>query len=200
MSTSVGKIARYFILTVSGFGIAVVLFGLYGMIRPLDSLGEADDNCARQDFPSIPNGNGMIATSHVIDCTYFIAHGEETTFVYVHKLGNEDSKKSLVFRFDNADNSDDPHITWSDNSNLRISVSEVGEVTKQLATIDGVKIAYSIGKEDMSATESERIQRRITEVLVVLLILLTAICVITGRSIQKKKYKTVWMRFDVPKS
>lgn len=182
---------RYFLLTVSVLGIAVTLFGLYIMLRPQDSLGNANDNCARQDFPSIPSGNGTVATSHTIDCTYFIAHGEETTFVYVHKTGQEDSRKSLVFRFANASNVDDPLIAWSDSSDLRISVSEVGEVTKQLAVIDGVKILYSIGKEDAPVGESDRIRRRIAGVLFVLLIFLTAICVMTARSIQKLRNKII---------
>ena len=112
MKNSFGKVARYFLLTVSVFGIAVVLFGLYIMLRPPDSLGEANDSCARQDFPPIPNENGMVATSHLIDCTYFIAHGEETTFIYVHKSGENDSRKSLIFRFANAGNLDSPVITW----------------------------------------------------------------------------------------
>jgi hypothetical protein len=187
MKNSFGRVMRYFFLTGSVLGIAVTLFGLYIMLRPRDSLGNANDNCARQDFPSIPNESGTVATSYTIDCTYFIAHGEETTFVYVHKTGQEDSRKSLVFRFANASNVDDPLITWSDGSDLRISVSEVGEVTKQLAVIDGVKILYSIGKEDAPAGETDRIRKRIAGVLILLLLFLTATCVLSARSIRKHK-------------
>jgi hypothetical protein len=187
MKNSFATVARYFFLAVSVLGIAMVLFGLYIMLRPRDSLGNANDSCARQDFPSIPNGSGMVATSHTIDCTYFIAHGEETTFVYVHKKGQEDRKESLVFRFANASNVDDPLITWSDNLDLHISVSEVSEVTKQLAAIDGVNIIYAIGKQDAPAGESDSIMRRTAGVLFVLLIFLVAIFVLCVRSIRKHK-------------
>jgi hypothetical protein len=187
MKNRFGKVVRYFLLSASIFGIAIVLFGLSIMLRPRDSLGEADGNCARQDFPSIPNGNGMIATSHLVDCTYFIAHGEETTFVYVHRSDEKDSRGSLVFRFANAGNLDIPFLTWSDSSDLRISVSQVGEVTKQVPAIEGVKILYSIGKEDAPAGETDRIRKRIAGVLFLLLLLLTATCVLSVRSIRKHK-------------
>lgn len=201
MWTNFGKLVRYFVLTVSVLGVAVVVFGLYIMLRPQGSLGEASDNCVREDFPAVPNGSGMVATSHTVSCDYFIAHGEETTFIYLHKLGANDSRKSLIFRFGNADNNfDNPQLIWSDNLNLHISISEVGEVTKEIGSTDGVKISYSIGKEDSPAGESDKIRRRIAAVLFVVLILLTAICVVTTRSIQKQKYKTIWMTFDVPKS
>ena len=105
----------------------------------------------------------------------------------MHKSGEEDSRKSLVFRFANAANLDDPLITWTDSSDLRISVSEVGEVTKQVAAIDGVKILYSIGKERAPAGETDRIRRRIAGVLFLLLLFLTATCVLLVRSIRKHK-------------
>ena len=54
------------------------------------------------------------------------------------------------------ESSEYPRIVWSDNSNLHISVSEVGAVTKQLTSINGVKISYSIGKEEYSLEEVER--------------------------------------------
>ncbi|MFZ0979774.1 MAG: hypothetical protein WAN23_10270 [Candidatus Acidiferrales bacterium] len=78
-----------------------------------------------------------------------------------------------------------PEIARSDKSSLHFYVPAVGEVTKQIATIDGVKILYSIGKEDVPAGASDSIRKRIALVLFVLLVFLTAICVITAKSIRK---------------
>jgi hypothetical protein len=182
-----GKVARYFLLVVTVLGIVLVLKFLYEDIGPSDSLGEASDNCARGDLPSVPSGSGMVATAHFTSCTYGFAHGAETTYVYVHKTGEKDSRKSLVFRFDNGGNLDEPQITWSDNLSLHISVGAVGEVTKQIASKDGVKISYSIGKEDMSREESLSIRMHDAKILFVCLVLLTGICVLAVRSILKQK-------------
>lgn len=179
------KIALYLSLTVSGVGVAAVLLGLYGTLLPIESLGEASDNCAREDFAPVPNGYGLVATAHFTTCDYFIIHGDQTTYIYVNKEGTKDGRKALVFRFSNFDHLDPPEIAWSNKSTLHISVPAVGEVTKQIATIDGVKILYSIGKEDVPAGESDMNRRRIAYLLSVLLVFLTAIGAITVKSIQK---------------
>ena len=189
--SKLGKVARYFLLVVSVLGIVLVLKFLYDDIGPSDSLGEDSDNCARGDLPSIPNGSGMVATAHFTSCTYGFAHGLETTYVYVHNTGEKDGRKSLVFRFDNGGHLDEPQITWSDNLSLHISVAAVGEVTKQIASIDDVNISYSILKEDMSREESLRIRIHYAKILVALLVFLIGICVLTLRSILKQKKKTI---------
>ena len=185
MRTKLGKIARYLLLAVSGVGVAIILFGLYKTLRPIDALGEASDNCAREDFSPVPNGSGLVATAHFTTCDYFIIHGDETTYVYVNEEGAKEGRKSLVFRFSNFDHLDPPEVMWSDKSSLHISVPAVGEVTKQVAAINDVKIFYSIGKEDVPAGASDRTRRRIALLLLVSLVFLTAICVITAKSIQK---------------
>jgi hypothetical protein len=185
MSLGAGKVVRYLLLVVSALGIVVVSVFLFNLFRPLDSLGEANDHCARQDFPSVPNGGGMVATVHLVDCTYGLAHGAETTFIYVHKSGEKDSEESLVFRFDNLGNLDVPQITWSDNSSLYISITEVGEVTKQVNSVDGMKIGYSIGKIDVSPQEYSKLTQRYGEILFAVLVFLGAICGLSIRSIRK---------------
>ncbi|MGO9590307.1 MAG: hypothetical protein ACLP3K_09730 [Candidatus Acidiferrales bacterium] len=186
-----GKIARYLLLAVSGVGVAIILFGLYKTLRPIDALGEASDNCAREDFSPVPNGSGLVATAHFTTCDYFIIHGDETTYVYVNEEGAKEGRKSLVFRFSNFDHLDPPEVMWSDKSSLHISVPAVGEVTKQVAAINDVKIFYSIGKEDVPAGESERLNKHIAEALFPILIGLIAICVLTAKSIQKLNKKTI---------
>jgi hypothetical protein len=185
MRTKLWQIVLYSLLTVCGAGIAVILLGLYGTLRPLDALGEDSDNCVRQDFSPVPNGSGLIATAHSTSCDYFIIHGDQTTYIYVNKEGTKEGRKSLVFRFDNFGHLDPPEIMWSDKSSLHIYVRAVGEVTKQIATINGVRILYSIGKEDVPAGESDRNRRHIALLLSVVLVFLTAICVMTAKSIRK---------------
>src|SRR5579864_6058489 len=190
MRTKLGKIARYLLLAVSVIGASGTLFGLYGTLRPQDALGVASDNCVREDFSPVPNGSGLVATAHFTSCDYFIIHGVQTTYVYVNKVGMREGRKSLVLRFDNFGHLDPPEILWSDNSSLHISVPAVGEITKQVATIDGVKIFYSIGKEDVPAGESERLNTHLAEALFPILIVLIAISVLTAKSIQKVNKKT----------
>jgi hypothetical protein len=189
MRTSLSKVARYFLLVVSVLGIALVLDDLYIVLRPQDPLGEASNNCIKGDLPSVPNGTGMVATAHVTSCSFGLAHGAETTYVYLHGLGEKDSRESLVFRFANASNLYRPQMVWSNNSALHISVSEVGEVTEQVTSKDGVKVSYSIGKEDMSRKESLRLRMHDAEISLVWLICLTLICVLIVRSIRKQKIK-----------
>ena len=191
MMSKFGKIARYLLLVVSLLGIVLALKFLYDDIGPSDSLGEASDNCATGDLPAVPSGSGMVATAHFTSCTYGFAHGLETTYVYVHKAGEKGERKSLVFRFDNGGHLDEPQITWSDSVNLHISVAAVGEVTKQIALIDGVKISYSILKEDMSREESLRIRMHYAKILFACLVFLTGICSLTVRSILKQKRKAI---------
>jgi hypothetical protein len=102
----------------------------------------------------------------------------------VHKDGANDGRDSLVFRYSNFGHFDDPEITWSDKSSLHISVPAVGEVTKQVATIDGVNILYSIGTTDVPAGELKRWRMHIALLSAVLLVFLTAICVIIAKSIR----------------
>ena len=99
----------------------------------------------------------MVATGHSTGCAVVLLTTAFTTYVYVHKTGEGDGAKSLVFRFDESpDFSEDPKLEWGDASNLHISVPEVAAVTKQLNSINGVKISYSINKIDYSLEEVER--------------------------------------------
>jgi hypothetical protein len=184
-----GKVVRYTVLTASIVGIAVVLLLLFRFFSPLDSLGQTDKSCdTRGEFPSVPNGTGMVATGHSTGCAIALLSTEFTTYVYVHKAGEKHSAKSLVFRFYESPKSfDGPKIVWSDDSSLHISVSEVGEVTKQLNSMDGVKISYSVGKEAFSREDDLKESRRWATVLFVWLTSLTGVCFLTVRSIRKQK-------------
>lgn len=190
MGQTIGKLVRYAVLVASFLGTIVVCIFLFNLIGPGDSLGEASSNCARQDFPSASNGVGKVATAHAVDCTYGLAHGADSTFIYVHKSELKDDSKSLVFRFDNFGTSGEPQMTWSGNSDLLISIPEIGEVTKQVDSMDGTKITYSIGKIDLSPGDYRKLMRRYAEILLVLLFFLIAVCGLSIRSIRKLSPRT----------
>lgn len=184
----VSRAARYVLLAGSTLAIAAIVFILFTMLRPQDSLGEANENCDRTDLPSVPNGAGMEGTAHVTSCGYFIAHGDDATYFYLHRAGEKDTSQSLVFRYDNIHGGQPtPQIVWSDSSTVHISVSQVGEVTKQVPSTDGVKILYSVGLEDTPAGSSATLVRCTAAALFVLLYFLVKACVLTLRSLRKEK-------------
>ena len=137
------------------------------------------------DFSPVPNGSGLVATGHVTYCGWFIIHGYGTTYIYVHKDGAQDGRNSLVFRYSDFDHVDPPEITWSDKSSLHISVHALGEVTKQVATIDDVKIDYSIGTTDVPAGDLERWRMHVALLSAVMLVFLTAIGMTSVKSLRK---------------
>ena len=173
VSHNLGKFGRYFLLGLSILGIFLALDRLYGDFYPLfNSLGESDQGCnMRSDVKSVPSGTGMVATTHLTACDSWSPL--YTTYVYVHRAGESDSAHSLVFSFDAE--SDDLKIVWTDNSNLRISISEVGDARKQITSMDGVKISYSIGKEGYAPEAIARLLRHDEELSLAWLIFCTGI-------------------------
>lgn len=189
MRPNQGRFVRYSLLALSILGIYFGLDRLYKDLVP-DALGETSGTCdTRGDFPSVPNGTGMVATGHVKGCAVVLLATEFTTYVYVHRTGEADSRKSLVFKYDSTWLSVDPQIAWSDNSNLHVSIPEVGAVYKQLTSVDGVKIAYIIGKEPYTPEEVAGEARRDEEISFVWLAFWGGICALTLRSVLKKKAK-----------
>lgn len=72
-------------------------------------------------------------------------------YVYVHKLGQEESRKSLVFRY--ADKPVPyPKFEWINDSSLRISVGDVSQVTKQLDTMCYVDSTDQLAKQRIELT------------------------------------------------
>ena len=176
------------LLTGSIFGIGVVLFLLIRQAS-VDELGEADGNCIYQDLGSAPNGTGLVATAHETACTYGLVHAGETAYVYVHKAGDSDRGKSLVFLFGESKSGGPPQVVWRDSLTLQISVSRVGEVLKQRNSMGAVKISYSIGEEEIPRGESAKLRRRSLSILSALLISLSAICLVTARLIRRQRNK-----------
>lgn len=111
-----------------------------------DPQGEANDNCIKEDLPSVSNHSGLVVTAHNTVCDGF--GGSSTIYVYVHKSGASDDRGTLVFRYGDAGYYERPKIAWTSESSVLISVGHVSEVSKKLSTMQGVDISYVIGKED----------------------------------------------------
>jgi hypothetical protein len=139
-------IAKYIALLIS----VLIIFGMlcYFYILPdrLDPQGVGSASCFVDEFPVIPNGNGMLASAHHTLCDD-VVH-DSAIYVFVYKSGGSESPHSLVFRYADYPTVAPPKIEWVDKSTLSISVGDVSQVTKMLTFVEGVKIVYSIGKEE----------------------------------------------------
>ena len=144
----IGKLFAFFVLALI-VGCALLFFYLW--YDNLDPQGGNNYNCTKVELPPVPNKSGMVVTAHNTVCDVF--GGNSAIYVYVHKLGQDESKKSLVFRYADKYDVPAPTFEWTSNMSLRISVGDVSQITKQLHEIDGVKITYEIGKEDFPSNE-----------------------------------------------
>ena len=135
----------------------------------------------------------MVATGHFTVCTTLGTDAEY--YVYVHKATDADSWRSLAFRFAPAFGVPDtcaPEMTWVDGSTLRISVGHISEVSKQVNSIDGVNISYSIGQEAFPLEDWDRSVKETKAFAVcmfLLLLVLIRLCALLVKSIihQKKR-------------
>jgi len=104
----------------------------------------------------------MEVTAHFTVCSGGFVH-DAATYVYLHKRGEQDSPRSLVFRYSN-DQLAPPNIKWADSSHLTVSVDSVELVTKMVPSFEGVSIAYLIGREQEGRGNWQQQQRFIKEV------------------------------------
>ena len=184
----------YLVFSLSILAGFAVLFVLTNVLITLDPQGDVTRDCdVYDDLGSVPNGTGLIVTAHDLVCTYGIIHANDArTFVYVHKVGTPDDRNSLVLRYENSDgNYDPPQMVWNDARNLHISAKRVGEVTKEIDFIEGVKISYSIDIEETPRGESFRSEARFAAILATVLIFLAGISVTTARTILRLKNRQV---------
>lgn len=129
----------------------------------------------------------MVATAHTLYCTYFIAHGGGTTYVYVHKVAEPDSARSLVFRFDDSEGDPPTEIVWSGPSTLLISIPAVGEVTREVHSIGSVKLVYRIGRQETPMGTSLKENRKSELEMIGMFVFFIAIFVLASRSIMKRR-------------
>ena len=142
------KLSRWSAFSAFALVIGVALFLGYSWYENRDPQGEATSNCYSMKLKPVPNKSDMVATAHNTVCDGF--GGNSVVYVYIHGVDQDDSRKSLVFRYSDKYDVPSPTIEWINDSSLRISVGEVSQVTKQLFSIDGVTVTYNIGKQDYS--------------------------------------------------
>ncbi len=111
-----------------------------------DPQGESNDSCIKVDLPAARSHSDMVATAHNTVCG--VMGGSSAIYVYVHRLGESDDRKNLVFRFFDSFEAAAPTIVWTDDSSLLVSVSHVSQITKQIYALDGIKLRYKVGKID----------------------------------------------------
>jgi hypothetical protein len=118
-----------------------------------DPIGQTTDNppgyawgpCERFELPSTFNKNGTVASARFTECPIVYVDSDFMYFVFVHKIGESDSRENLVLRFHSADGTDATiRVAWLDNARLKISAWNVGVITKQRTMIEGTSIVYSI--------------------------------------------------------
>jgi hypothetical protein len=180
---------RYSALAVCAICILGILAFFCRLPTAMDPQGGESDGCINEELPAVSNGAGMVATGHETWCDDVFVH-DGATYIYVHRSGKGESRKSLVFRFGNSVDYgvqyEPPRLEWGDKSTLHISVGTVEDVTKQVNFIDGVRISYSIGKEEYLREDWDRSLeqlKHIAEGMLVALVALTCVCVILVRSI-----------------
>ena len=140
------KILKYISIVILIFFIFGVMWVGYLWYENRDPQGGSNRYCISEELPPVSNKTGMVVTAHNTVCD--MLGGNSAVYVYVHKLGQEESRKSLVFRYVDNPGALLPKFKWINDLTLRISVEDVSQVTKQLNMMDGVKITYVIGNEE----------------------------------------------------
>lgn len=158
------------ILKPSGLAICVIAIGLCVrmlLLLParLDPQGDSNSICTPAPLPPVAGGNDMEVTAHLTVCSGGFVH-DAATYVYLHKTGEQESPRSLMFRYSN-DQLAPPNIKWADSSHLTVSVDSLELVTKMVPSFEGVSIDYLIGREQEGRGNWQQQQRFIKEVGVV---------------------------------
>ena len=165
MSISTGKIAKLFALSSALFifvlGILAILFYFYLLPGLLDPQGDVRSGCIRDDLPTISNGAGMVVSGHHTYCDD-VVH-DSAVYVYLHKQEDAESRSTLIFRYADKPDVSDPRFEWNDHSTLSISVGDVIQISKMTSSKDGIKINYSIGKEEDTLAKAEQGKRELEE-------------------------------------
>lgn len=135
-------------------GMPLVAVGLLVLftLPNRDPQGGASTWCDNIEEEPLPNSAGWTVTMHTTVCTSLGT--DVATYVHVHPTTSGEGPDSLVFRYFNAGASA-PEIRWVSNTELKIKIDRVAEVTKQVKKIGGININYDIGKQDDPPGSSE---------------------------------------------
>jgi hypothetical protein len=135
-------------------GVALLIFGLLTrwLLPSNDPQGGASYSCDNFEEPSVPNPSGWTVTWHTTACTTLGT--DVATYIYVHPMESNEDPQSLVFRYFDAGGVA-PEIRWVSNTDLRIKIDHVAEVTKQVKKVGEINVSYDIVKQDHPRGYSE---------------------------------------------
>ncbi len=119
-------------------------------MAPADEYAES---CFSTVLPNVAGGDGFIVSGHHTYCDDIIH--DSAVYVYLHRATESDDRRHLVFRY--ADNFlvPEPKIVWTGKSTLSISVGPVVAVTKEVSSLEGVRITYSVKREQYPRSDME---------------------------------------------
>lgn len=133
-------------------GMSICIRMLVVLPDRLDPQGGSNSICINSPQSPVPGGNGMEVTAHLTVCSGGFVH-DSATYIYLHRVDEKESPRSLVFRFSNDPYAAPPTIKWINSTQLAISVESVELVTKIVPSFEGVAITYSIGHEHEARQE-----------------------------------------------
>jgi hypothetical protein len=120
-------------------------------IAPKDMNAES---CFSAALPDVAGGDGLVVSGHHTYCDNFIH--DSAVYVYLHRVNEPADRRHLVFRYSDYAWLPEPKIRWTGTSALYISVGPVVEVTKEVSSMEGVRITYSIKSEQYSRRDADR--------------------------------------------
>jgi hypothetical protein len=144
-------------VALAGCLIAIALSVRMLVVLPDRLDPQAGSNGICMDSPQSPvtSGKEMEVTAHLTVCSGGFVH-DSATYLYLHRVDEKESPRSLVFRFSNDPYAAPPTIKWINATQLAISVESVELVTKMVPSFEGVAITYSIGHENEARQEWQR--------------------------------------------
>lgn len=133
---------------------SIMVPSLYGWITwdPVGSpndLGWGSASCSVSTLSTVPIGSDDVAEVREATCpSGFFLTTDFTRFVFVHRRGEEDRERNLVFRYDvgYSESYAPPEIKIVSSSTIQISISshQIFEVTRQRRNADDLQIRYAL--------------------------------------------------------
>jgi hypothetical protein len=144
-------------LAVLIIGVAAILIGAiyvvqFGKVLTWDPIGEASDlgpgssPCEVTAFKQIRSDHQSVAELRRSWCDFGFGGSVTRYFVFVHRIGESDTRGNLVFRYNAMYSGYDkpPALQWRSANMLSVIVDRrsVAEITKQKRLQDNVTIIY----------------------------------------------------------
>ncbi len=151
---AINRIVAFAVIAAS----SIMISSLLGWIT-WDPVGTPNDwgwgspPCGATNLSIVPIGSDDVAEIRETACpTGFFLTTDFTRFVFVHRRGEENSERNLVFRYDvgNSESYEPPEITVVGPSTIQITISshQIAEVTRQRNSAGDLQIKYELAAAD----------------------------------------------------